>query len=316
MRTQAGYFFWGLVMKYAKPPLTITRQIELLRRRGMSIADTSKAARYLTHINYYRLSAYWLPFEATHGSDEHNFNPGASFDSALSLYVFDRKFRLLVLEAIERVEVSFRTCVAYQLSLKYGSHAYLKPEIFYRPGLHERYLESLIGEIDRSHETFIEHYREKYDEPSHPPIWAACEVMSFGLLSKWFKNLKHRPDRQAIAKAYNIDERVLASFMHHLTHVRNLGAHHCRMWNRRLVFTMTIPKRPDRVAAFFNHNADRKIYNTLAMLAWLLQRISPGTSWPLRMRRLIEDCSAVNPADMGFPEGWKRFDIWRKSDEV
>jgi len=316
MRTPAGYSFGGLVMKYAKPPLTIKEQIELLRSRGMSIADSAKTARYLTHINYYRLSAYWHPFEATHGSDGHSFNQGASFDGALSLYIFDRRFRLLVLEAIERVEISFRTCFAHQLSLKYGSHAYLKPDIFNRPGLHKIFLEGLGKEIARSHETFIDHYREKYDDPKHPPIWAACEVMSFGLLSKWFKNLKHRPDRQAIAQTYEIDEKVLASFMHHLSHVRNLSAHHCRLWNRRLVFTMTIPKRPAQLSAMFNDKEERKIYNTLAMLAWLLQGISPGTSWPQRMRQLIEDCSTVNPAAMGFPEGWDGFNVWRKTDEI
>ncbi|MBI5409958.1 MAG: Abi family protein [Nitrospirae bacterium] len=60
-----------------------------------------------------------------------------------------------------------------------------------------------------------------------------------------------------------IDEAVLGSFMHHLTHVRNLVAHHSRLWNRRMTFTMSIPRHPAEMVGWFNRNADRKIYNTL-----------------------------------------------------
>lgn len=114
MRTPAGYFLWGLVVKYTKPPLSFENQIALLESRGMAIPDHDRALRYLSHINYYRLRAYWLPFETNTGTG-HSFRPGTTFDSALTLYVFDRKFCLLVLEAIERVEVSFRTHFAYEL---------------------------------------------------------------------------------------------------------------------------------------------------------------------------------------------------------
>lgn len=279
----------------------------------MVISDRARAARYLTHINYYRLRAYWLPFEASDSGSGHRFKPRTVFDDALTLYIFDRKFRLLVLEAIERVEVSFRTRFAYELSLKYGSHAYMDASIFHNAEYHRQHMETLREEIDRSRETFIEHYNTTYDDPPMPPIWAVCEVMSFGQLSKWFKNLKHRGDRQTIARVFNLDEIVLGSFMHHLTHVRNLVAHHSRLWNRRLVFTMTLPKRPPELVSLFNKKADRYIYNTIAMLAYLLTLISPGTTWPGRMRQLIEENAAVNPASMGFPDSWKSLKLWDKA---
>lgn len=168
----------------------------------MNITDRGRASRYLTHINYYRLRAYWLPFEEATGNDEHRFKPGTDFENVLSLYVFDRKFRLLVLEAIERVEVSFRTRFAYELSLKYGSHAYLDRNNFKSAEKHQECMSALQEELSRSRETFIEHYRTKYTDPEFPPIWAVCEVMSFGQLSKWFQNLKHRKDRKAVADVY------------------------------------------------------------------------------------------------------------------
>lgn len=183
-------------MRFEKPALTVEQQVELLERRGLAIPDRDRAAHYLTHINYYRLRAYWLSFEEEAGDGGHRFRAGASFEDALALYLFDRKLRLLVLDAIERVEVAVRTRWAYVLALRYGSHAYLREEIFQEAWKHARCLEGLTEEIGRSHETFIDHYRSTYAEPALPPIWAACEVMSFGQLSKWMENLKLRADQK------------------------------------------------------------------------------------------------------------------------
>lgn len=298
-------------MKYEKPPLSIEEQIDLLISRGMVIQDRARAARYLTHINYYRLRAYWMPFETATVNDEHRFKPGTKFEDALTLYVFDRKFRILVLEGIERVEVSFRARFANEVALRYGSHAYLDRNNFKSAEMHQGCITSLQEELSRSRETFIEHYLTKYTEPALPPIWAICEIMSFGQLSKWFQNLKHRKDRKALADIYQINEAVLGSFMHHLTHVRNLVAHHSRLWNRRMTFTMSIPRRPAEVVGWYNTNAERKIYNTLVMLGYLLTLMSPGTTWPARVRQLLDENSLVNPEFMGFPSNWQELPLWR-----
>jgi abortive infection bacteriophage resistance protein len=300
-------------VKYDKPPLTIDQQIDLLLSRGLTIPDRDRAARFLTHINYYRLRAYWMPFEELSGDGNHKFRAGTKFNDALSLYIFDRKFRLLVLEAIERVEVSFRTRFAYILGIRYGSHAYLDVNLFKAPAMHAQCMDSFREEHSRSRETFIEHYKSKYDDPELPPIWAACEIMSFGQLSKWFQNIKFRQDRKEIADAFSIDQSVLGSFMHHLTHIRNLVAHHSRLWNRRLTFTMTIPNRPRYIADWFNPAENRKIYNTLVMLGYLLNLMSPGTTWARRVRQLIEENALVDPSAMGFPKDWRSLSLWKAS---
>ena len=311
MRTIAGYLYGGLVMQYTKPPLLIDQQIDLLISRGMEVDNRVRAVRYLNHINYYRFRAYWLPFEDKSAATEHQFKLGTTFDDALKLYLFDRKFRLLIMEAIERVEISLRTRFAQELALKYGSHAYLDASLFRKPDLHRQHLDNLRSEINRSQETFIEHYRATYDEPPLPPIWAVCEVMTFGQLSMWFRNLKRSSDRNAFARIYGIDEVILGSFMHHLTHVRNLTAHHSRLWNRKIVVVMTIPTLPAGLAKQFNPKAGRNIYNTLVMLGYLLKLISPGTTWITRMRQLIEEYVPEKSAAMGFPEGWRDLPLWK-----
>ncbi|MFO7750774.1 MAG: Abi family protein, partial [Desulfobacteraceae bacterium] len=89
-------------MKYIKPPLTIDDQLNLLASRGMNISDRPRAFRYLSHISYFRLRGYWIPLEKPDSGPEHNFHENTSFDDVLNLYIFDRKFRLLILEAHEK----------------------------------------------------------------------------------------------------------------------------------------------------------------------------------------------------------------------
>jgi abortive infection bacteriophage resistance protein len=295
---------------YTKPPLSIDKQIDLLISRGLDIADRPRAARYLSHISYFRLRGYWIPLELPSSPAGHRFRTGTSFNDVLDLYVFDRKFRLLMLEAIERVEISFRAHFANELGTRYGSHCYLEPARFYNTNLLDHLIASLRTEIERSTESFIEHYRNTYTRPPLPPIWAVSEVMSFGQLSLWYKNLKYRSDRRLIADVYRLDEAVVRSFMHHLTHVRNITAHHGRLWNRRLTITMALPRHPAELAAMFNPDGDRYIGNTVILLGYLLKVISPGTSWPQRMRRLIETAPGINPAAMGFSANWQATPIW------
>lgn len=298
-------------MRFTKPPLSFDDQLDLLARRGMAIPDRKRARHYLAHINYYRLRGYWLPLEESGDNGVHRFIAGTSFDDALSLYVFDRQLRLLLLDAIERVEVSLRTCWAHALAMRYGAHAHLRQDIFGSPEKYQRCLEGLKEEIERSHETFIEHYRTTYTDPSLPPMWAVCEVMSLGQLSKWFDNLKRHADRKEIASGFGLDETVLRSFMHHLTHVRNLCAHHSRVWNRRFTFTMRIPRQPARIAGWFNAREERKPYNTLVMLGYLLSVISPDSKWITHVKQLMAAHLQAKPRTMGFPENWENLGIWK-----
>ncbi|MBF0290535.1 MAG: Abi family protein [Nitrospinae bacterium] len=300
-------------MKYSKPPLSIDEQIDLLMRRGLHVPDRPKAYRYLTHINYYRLRIYWFTLEMPSGEeDDHRFAEGSTFDDVVELYVLDRKLRLLVLEAVERFEVSFRSMLVNHLAAKHGSHAYLNQTIFKKPETYSKCVEQLKANLGESKETFIEHYRNKYTEPAFPPIWSAFEILSFGDLAKWYQVIRQRSDRQAISKTYNLDEKALNSFVHHLNHVRNISAHHGRLWNRHLTITMKIPDHPNDISGCFNRHEDAKyrIYNTLTMLAYLLKIISPSTTWPQRVKTFIGDFKRVNPSDMGFPDKWESLPIW------
>jgi abortive infection bacteriophage resistance protein len=300
---------------YDKPALSTGEQLDLLIKRGMRIADRASAHQSLHHISYYRLRAYWLPFEqAAILSGDHAFLTDTDFLKVMEIYSFDRALRLLLIDAIERVEISLRTRWANELSMRYDPFAHEDAAHFSNVSVWQQGLGELGKEYTRSRETFAEHYRNQYPNLTTPPLWVACELMTLGHLSRWLQNLRTPKDRQTIADAYRLDEKVLISFIHHLTVVRNHCAHHGRIWNRKLSLKMLIPsKKPAGLSASFHPEQDRRIYNTLTMLAYLLQIISPDRAWQENLIRLIEQTPYVDVAAMGFPENWQLRPVWQLS---
>lgn len=260
-------------MLFDKLPTTYQQQLDKLIERGMRVADPERALRYLSHLNYYRLAAYWLPFEADHAT--HRFKPGTSFDQVLEAYLFDKQLRLLIMDAVERFEVSLRTQWAYHLTHQYGPHAHLGPNIFKQniqndmnfskpKWNHVQNITELRDTVRQSSEVFIRHLITKYDEEL-PPIWAICEVMTFGQLSRWYANLGRSGDRNVIARIYDFDEVYFVSFIHHLTIVRNFTAHHARVWNREFPIVWKLPlSKPVGVIGSLNRQDGKLIYNTLS----------------------------------------------------
>ncbi|MDO8418041.1 MAG: Abi family protein [Agitococcus sp.] len=292
---------------FNKPPLTFAKQLQLLKSRGMIVNDDNKALNYLGQLNYYRLGAYWLPFEQSHQS--HQFLQGTTFERVVDLYVFDRELRLLVLDAIERVEVSVRTRWAYILAHTHGTHAHTQASIFKPTWSHSTQLQKLEDEYQQSQEKFVQHLRNKHSE-SVPPLWVQVELFSFGQLSKWLANLTSSTDRNAICRHYGFDEVYFVSFMHHLTTIRNICAHHGRLWNRDLTVTFKLPSRnPQRLVPALNNQQTRKLYNTLATLAFLLDGICIGHHWRKRLIDLI-DKHQIDVAAMGFPSTWRTLPFW------
>lgn len=297
---------------YTKPALTIQQQIDQLRKRGMVIGDPAMAAHYLGQINYYRLTAYWLPYESDHTN--HDFHDGITFEQVLDLYILDRELRLLVMDAIERIEVAIRAQLAFQLGHRYGSHPHLDGTLFKSAKKDWNYavqLQQLCKEARKSKEIFIQHFLSKYLEPL-PPVWAVVEIMTLGQLSKWYANLKSGADRNRVAHVYDCDEVNLTSFLHHLTTMRNLCAHHSRLWNRDFTFAFKLPrKRPKMLLSSFNPNKPRHIYNTLVMIKYLMDQIAPGHHWQQRLDVTLEQ-HHINTEYMGFPVDWKMRMIWKK----
>ena len=301
-----------MTKSYQKPALTFSEQFELLKSRGLIVNDESHALSQLSSISYYRLSAYLYPLRVRdeQGDVGNNFIAGTSFDQVIDLYEFDRHLRLLVIDAIERIEVYMRTLISYHLGYTYGAFGHTNAANFHSNFDHAEWLSKLENEIDRSSDAFVVHYKNKYSGFPSLPIWMATEVMSLGSLSFCYKGLEHK-DKKAISSQLHIHHKALADWLHTLTYIRNVCAHHSRLWNRELSIR---PERP-RAAVWNAPLTPRndRIFYILLMLRYLLKTTSNGTSWCNRCNELLEPIAQEEKwrTAMGMPENWMEHPLWK-----
>ena len=299
-------------MIYDKKPLSIDEQIELLKNRGLIIDDPVRAKNYLSNISYYRLSAYMLPFQKGNNGRHHDFNEGTTFNDVLNLYLFDREMRLIVFDVIERLEIAFRTQITYQCSHRYDAWWYENASHFKDDRSFSKNLSKIEDEISRSNETFIKHYNEKYTSPELPPAWMTFEVISMGLLSKVYRDLKTNDGKKAISQHFKLpNPYILQSWMHSLAYVRNICAHHGRLWNRTLTVKPELLKKPKYTWLTNNEINRNKLYAFLSCSLYLLKVINPKTNTGKYFRELFEKYPDTNLGAMGFPENWEDEELWR-----
>jgi abortive infection bacteriophage resistance protein len=294
--------------KYEKVPLRFAEQIRLLESRGLIIENKAAAAGFLEAVNYYRFSAYCPPFE----TERHSFAAGARFEQIEELYEFDRRLRMLIVEIVEPIKVSVRTGISYRLAHQYGAFAHTKADNFRAQFEHAEWTAELLEETGRSQEVFVRHFKEHYEEFPSLPIWAAVEIMSFGRLSKLFSGLP-TADKQAVSVLYQVRAPVLRSWLHTLVYIRNLCAHHARLWNREM---MIAPMLPDK-NPLWELRHPKRLVSTLFLLNWLISRIprreTIAADWRARVEGLlINDMGAPNfYAAMGLPADWKSHPLWK-----
>ena len=232
-------------VQFNKPPLSLAEQVALLRNRGMLIHDHGAAEDALLRLNYYRFSGYALHYEEFEDRRRtHRFKAGTTFDHVIELHDFDSRLRAMLFRYIEPIEVAFRAAICYELSIRTNdAHWYMDKDMYVHYHRHDRLLEECEREYRRSDEIFIKSYREKYDSPPLPPSWMMSEILSLGRWSKLYSHLVDREAKKAIASHLMTKPYFLQSWMHSLSVLRNLCAHHCRIWNREFTIRPHLPQK-------------------------------------------------------------------------
>lgn len=213
---------------YPKPPLKYEEQLEKLKKRGCIINDDKKCISILKSINYYRLSAYFLPFKLDNG----NYEEGLSFERVFSIYEFDRKLHGILFNALEETEIFLRSKIAYFHAHKYGALGYMdKANFSVKAELHENFIENFKREIDKNKNIlFVKHHIYKYG--GEFPIWAASEMFTFGMLSKFFANMTYQDRENLSNDIYKTNPKFVGSWLRCCTDLRNICAHYGRLYFR------------------------------------------------------------------------------------
>ena len=309
--------------------LTVSEQVALLKSRGMVIEDDSSAEKTLLNLGYYRLSGHFYPLRKTNPvgvpGRQDGFQAGTTLSLVEKLYEFDRQLRLLVLDAVERIEVAVRCDIAHRLGKRHRIAHECPSELDSRfcdeinpktgTTLYQDWTAKLSSAIQKAKkEDFVKHHKQNYG--GKMPIWVITEVWDFGLLSKFFAGMQYR-DQSFIARRYGLQEgKYLASWLRAINFVRNVSAHHSRLWNRNIV------ERPRFQPAQPHHHlhhliadihAQTRIYGTLCVLKVMLNAAAPNNNWADRLKTLCElfpEGPLVSLKDAGFPADWQEKSLW------
>ncbi len=304
MRTRGLVYFSSLMpplvlKKYSKPAKAPSDLLTHLESRGLTIMDRPAALRTLETIGYYRLLIYMRPLQGPGKI----FIPGTTFDSVVQLYRFDRDLRLLCLDAIEQIEVALRAAIVNELGVPYGPHFYLAPEHFESATVYRGFFNKAV----HADYLAIRHYQARYNDPPHAPIWAICEAVTFGALSHLYSGL-NLANRKRVAKPFAFGESVLVSWFRTLNDLRNICAHHNRLWNATLIANK--PMRAKVVQADLSATAQERFYGRAIVIVSLLSKIDPGSTWKGKLKRLLASYLNVPLQEMGFPPNWAIQSIW------
>ncbi len=284
--------------------------------------DVEFARRHLNHISYYRLKGYWWDMQTD--KVKHIFCKNANFKDVITRYLFDKELRLILFDAIETIEVALRTKMIYHLSQSYGGLYYTEATLFDNKKFHQQHTDDLMSEFMRSGEIFVKDYKRKYGEwngdkctslTQQPDAWVIFEVATLGTLSKLYKNLNHQlPEKAKIANDFGLNKHSeLSSWLEAISYLRNIVAHHSRLWGRDMVkrpMEISNPKGiwlKNTLPAF----AKKKPYLIIASMLYLCNAINAGDTYKQKIITLIRNHPNIPIDKIGFPYRWYEEKIWQ-----
>ncbi len=327
------------MVEYAKPWLSVEEQIDRLAGRGVAVEGRDRARSLLNAVGYYRLTGYLYPFRESERVIEDGrsvirvldtYRPGTTLHHAEEIIDFDRRLRALVMEGVERIEVAVRMQVGHVLG-RQSPFAYEDPACFTQaftaeaadikdpaPSKHIQWLQRVSARKAGSDEQFVEHFRRKYDD--RMPIWALTEVLELGHLAVLYRGTRQK-EAEEIASAFAVPtKKTMANWLASLNYVRNVAAHHSRLFNRKLQYAPSRPKVG--TIPLLDHLRDVETpkevfgaYNILAVIAYLLISVDVRTDWTQRLADLLRafpTSHVLTVASMGAPQDWESLDLWDK----
>ncbi len=295
----------------------------------MIIPDKHRAKRKLSQIGYYRLSGFWHPCRklkkgsdgkklkhfATHRSIRlDKFQDQTNIDEIIQLYIFDKRLRLLMLDAIERIEIFIRTITAHEMGyhdpLAHENPRFINPKFQKTWTDNKNRSRNLWNEWTTRQSKLIKRSREDYIQwhlttQKRIPIWVVVETWDMGTLSKYFELLKGKFQRRICSRLGGPNEKELRNWLREINTLRNRCAHHTRIWNQSTNSPLLEPKIPYFQALNLDTRARQRMFGMIAILWFLVHKIGPSSHWLTKVADLIDVKPAI-PAcpntSMGFSD--------------
>ncbi len=312
-----------------KPWKSLGDQVSLLQSRGMKIHDVEAAKRWLSLYGLYRFYAYAYPFRKIKSSlppigsvsyRRDDFINNCHFSDVTRLYDYDRKLRNITFQGIKSLELRLRVATAHMLG-KRDPLGHLHQKYWQKLDEHRKWEIRYLQRIDQAHNNsdFIKHYSYNNRKPE---IWVATEIWDFGLLYHCFKGLKSHIQKDIMnfmGLDIHITPNIFEQWLKVINIIRNICAHHSRLWNISLPRGQAFSKSSDLTLQSFSSISEKdRFFYYASVLAYLISQTTNDRSWCSEMKQLLlhlpepTNSRAYHIRDMGLYLGWENSNlIWK-----
>lgn len=297
----------------------IAEYVSFLKSQNLILSDDplsrhskEKASHYISRVGIQRFHSYYIPFHDLLRDGNPN---NIGLDDVLCLYKFDRRLRLLVLDAIERIEVATKTYICSELEEHYGKH-YLNQSLEFLP---KNLVFGIASNIERIpwntnfRDVELLQIIETADSAS------IAEAMTLGQASKIYEKLPVKL-KIRVSRKFGVNYEIFEKWLRRLTLVRNASAHHSRLWNfvhgdaikvpGVITTKLGVKKIPNR--------AQKKFYSSALIIHHCLQRVARRTKWHQKLYEIM-NAKDLSPegihlaTQMGFPDEWHQANFWNSA---
>lgn len=286
-----------------KSPLSFEEQLNRLEEQGMVIEDRERALSVLKRINYYRFTGYALHFRID--PQISIYKQGTTFDKIYDLYLLDEQLRDVLRVFIEKVEIYYRTQIAYGFAmtkcLKPPHNQHYDEDNFYNKAGYKQVVDNLQKEKNYYRDTLIvKHHQAKYGNKM--PLWVMVELMSFSDMSKLYKSM-YISEKEAIANAVGVQYTTLENHLHCLSVLRNKCAHAARLYDSSFNPKARFTK------AFLKNNPEVREDSLFAYILVLMKRL-PDRESKIALKDAVEKVLVKHKNDvmmeiMGIPMNYE-----------
>lgn len=233
-----------------KPSLSHAELLEQLTNRGLALTHTcnkERALRYLKLDGYYRLSGYFWEFydnTAFTTGNSHTFETGTTWDDVLHLYHTDKDLRYLLSQVLAEIEISIKAVLTDTVCsrLKKGLHQVDAPDwcwhsSYYQPSFQYSGFTKLRQKLERNrddkHSGFFLRKFIKANPNQNPYTWMMMQTLTCGEVTTIVNNLDVHLI-EGFSEIFTLGMMEMPSVLNSLNKLRNLCAHHERLWNRTI----------------------------------------------------------------------------------
>ena len=299
----------------------------------------SEVAQRLNFVSIYRLFPFWQPFLQKQSLNSSSFVggfflPGSAWEMVWGSYMFDRKLRVVTMDALSRIEIALRTQIAYHWSaaskdeyphVDLGTYksAFLKKPKNGDPSPQDKLWKAVEKNFFRHKSEQGEIYEDVRlaNGLQDLTIRAFMEFTTMGNLECLLRaGIKHKIVKEVARSLGFHDVDFFVSCVSLLTRVRNACAHQSRVWNSYWRTSQSLPVLRNAPAGLGTLAQEDRTGAALTVCHIFLRTIAPKSRWKERLLDLVND--GYLPVQkvsriLGFSSPlWHEHAFWKSANEI